>query len=1039
MMTEPEKQHSPPLELRLFGTFEARVQGEPLPPLRYRKELWLLALLALHHDRDVSRDWLASTFWPDNEESQARFYLRKSLSNLRNALGAEGVRLLSPTPRTLRLDLSNAFCDVRAFDNAIKQKDEGGRMKDEKKGIHPLREAVALYRGPLLMDCSDEWVIAEREARAQTYLAVLETLAQQALGEGSPADATRWLRLIIATDPYRESACAALMQALADCGDRAAVTQVYRDLRLLLRRDLNADPSPEIEQLYDRLRRQERTTAVVAAPVSQTETAARRHLPVPLTDLVGREEEQEAVVGWLSRRRLVTLTGPGGIGKTRLAIAAAEAALSQFPQGVWFVDLAAVTDPNLLASVVAKTLGIVEEKEKPPAETLQEQLAGQTLLLVLDNCEHLLEASAWLVSSLLSTCPELRILATSRQSLGVTGEQNYRVHGLSLPPPPLEAEDAGRWLGEKEPTALLEFAAARLFVERAIEADPAFRLSRRHLGAVTNIVRQLDGIPLAMEMAAARLRSLTVQEIETRLTDRLRLLTTGSRAARVRQQTLRATIDWSYDLLSEAERVLLRRLSVFVGGWTAEAAEAVCGNDERGMMIDELTTGVDIHHSSFIIHHSSFIIHHSYVPDLLMSLVEKSLVVCDTNTDETHYRMLETIREYARERLETSGEAWESRGRHLAFYQQLAARVRQHLGGSEDDVWLDRLDRAYENVRAALNWSRESDAPVEGLQMTRDLNSFWMSRGYLSEGRRYCAALLAHPGAQERTEARALFLCGAGWLAHHQNAYEEGRFYGEEALSICREQGTYRGISRALGLLCAVSAEQSDLEAARRFAEENLALRREEGTPMDIATGLNLLGEIVQLQGDFQAARSAVEEALALRREAGDQYLAAASLYTLGRVAYDEGDLAAARRNCEEALFLFQESGYTFWTSACAIQLGWIVLSQGRVSEAVRLCRAGLEAQREAKGIGYIVVGLECLSEAACRQEQWERAGCLYGAARGLQQHISGAPLAVERRNRERLEQALQRAITEESYRRHLAEGAAMRVEQALALALFDP
>ncbi|MES2465306.1 MAG: BTAD domain-containing putative transcriptional regulator, partial [Armatimonadota bacterium] len=377
------------LELCLFGTFDVRVRGSGLPPLRYRKELWLLALLALRQGREVPRDWLAATFWPDNDESKGLFYLRKALSNLRNALGEEAARLQSPTPRTVRLDLSNAFSDVLVFDAAV------ARVAKEPVQEEPLLEAVRLYRGPLLQDCPEEWALPERQNREQSYLSALEHLAALALSRADSAAAVRWLRLVVATDPYRESAACTLMQTLADKGDRAAVGQVYQDLRQRLRADLNTAPAPETEALYKQLsQREAQTPSQPAVPA-----AARpplRHLPVPLTDLIGRKNEIAEVSGWLERRRLVTLVGAGGVGKTRLSIAAADAALPRFVDGVWLVDLAPLTEAAFVPDAVGKALGIQGQPEagQSPEARLIEALGTRRVLLVLDNCEHLLDVCA---------------------------------------------------------------------------------------------------------------------------------------------------------------------------------------------------------------------------------------------------------------------------------------------------------------------------------------------------------------------------------------------------------------------------------------------------------------------------------------------------------------------------------------------------------------------------------------------------------------------------------------------------------------------
>jgi DNA-binding SARP family transcriptional activator len=343
------------LHIQLFGTGSVEIRGEAMPPLKYRKEFWLFAFLVLRSDREVARDELTALFWPDNDEELAHYYLRRSLSHLRRALGSQAYRLLAPSSRTLRLDLEEAFCDVAEFDRAT------ASSSDER-----LKEAIEWYRGPLLSGCQEEWIYPEREYRLQAYLEALDKLAQGAMDRGDPASATRWLRLTLATDAYRESAACSLMQALSESGDRAALQQVYQELRLRLHNDLNVTPAPETEALYQRLQKREALSTHRLSDFPASAPRSWRHLPVPLTDLVGREEEKEEVAGWLERSRLVTLLGSGGVGKTRLGIAVAEAVLPRFPDGVWFVDLSPLTEASLVPETTAKALGLSEQAGLSP-------------------------------------------------------------------------------------------------------------------------------------------------------------------------------------------------------------------------------------------------------------------------------------------------------------------------------------------------------------------------------------------------------------------------------------------------------------------------------------------------------------------------------------------------------------------------------------------------------------------------------------------------------------------------------------------------
>ena len=533
--TDPE---SPPLRLRLFGPFDARLGNHSLPRLRTRKEQWLLALLALRGPHAVDRGWLAGTLWPESSESGALGNLRRSLNNLRAALGREAARIVSPTPGSLALTGAGCEIDVAAFDDALASGDD-----------EALERAVGLYRGPLLEGCLEEWAVPERERREQAYLGARESLAARAAARGEWAEAARHGRAILAADPYRESALRELMEALDSGGDRTEALEAYRGFKRRLREEAAGEPSPETRALFERLR----PNAARPDPAR-----ASRRLPHPLTSLIGREGARRAVASALDESRLVTLTGIGGIGKTRLSIAVGGDCAGEDPNGVWFVDLSPLSDPALVPATVAAALGVRQPGD--PQEALAAFLEDKSLLLILDNCEHLSQACADLAQALLSRAHGLRMLATSRQPLGLPGETVW-------PVPPLAVES-----GDAEPSE-----AVRLFAERARQSGATGSLE--DVGAlIAGICRRLDGIPLAIELAATRARSLPLEEIARRLEDRFRLLAATGRAGPVRHQTLRAALDWSHDLLTDEEKTLLRRLSVFAGGWTLDAAEAVCAD-----------------------------------------------------------------------------------------------------------------------------------------------------------------------------------------------------------------------------------------------------------------------------------------------------------------------------------------------------------------------------------------------------------------------------------------------------------------------------
>ena len=510
------------------------------------------------------------------------------------------------------------------------------------------------------------------------------------------------------------------------------------------------------------------------------------NLPVQLTSFIGREREMAEAKRLLEATRLLTLTGPGGTGKTRLSLQLATDVLDAFPAGVWLVELAPLSDPALVPQTVASVLGVREQPGRPLVDTLIDYLRAKSILLVLDNCEHLIDACAQLATNLLSACPRIKILPSSREALGVAGETAYRVPSLSLP-------DARH----STPEALRQSEAVLLFVERAQAAQPHFALTAQNLSAVAQICQRLDGIPLALELAAARVRLFTVEQIAARLDDRFRLLTGGSRTALPRQQTLSALIDWSYDLLSEAEREALARFSVFSGGWMFESAEAVIGPETL---------------------------------DLLSHLVDKSLVVAEeiAQAGETRYRLLETIRQYARDKLFESGRVSTARDLHLAAYLQLAAQAEPMLEGTQMLGWLDRLEIELDNIRAALEWALERN-PETALQLAVSLTAFWRSRGYLTEGRRWLVESMTRLTALPHTEGeaarahlalRAKGLSAAGTMAFALGELNAARAWLDESAALARQIGEQRTLGGALGMLGLTVLWLGDAAATDAVIEE---------------------------------------------------------------------------------------------------------------------------------------------------------------------------------------------------------------------------
>lgn len=1008
------------LFIRLFGPPEFRVNGEPLPRMKTRKGLYILALLALRYDRDVERGWLAGTIWPENEEGAALTYLRQSLSDLRNALGDGATRLLSPTPRTLRLDLGGADVDLITFRQCLKRGDRAS-----------LEQAVSLYRGPLLEGWTEDWLLLEREGCTQSYLGALEMLAQQATqSEGSDsASAVRYLREIVAADPLRESACRALMQALAATHDYAALTQVYRTLRAVLRREVNAEPDTETQALFARLRAQARSHSVIPAPVgsgSKTERADSLpkvpggtprivSLPRPLSEFIGRNREVEGVKRTLIASRLVTLHGTGGVGKTRLSLRVAEELADDFPDGVRFVDLSPISDPALVPKTVAATLGIGELPGRPLTELVCDRLREWHFLLLLDNCEHLTDACAHFAAAVLRECPHVRILATSRQRLGIAGETVRRVPPLTLPDPRQLSDD-----DKNAASALMEYEAVRLFVERAQRVRPNLVLNPEMLRSIAILCRRLDGIPLAIELAAARMNALDPAQITARLKERFRLLSGGDRTAPDRQRTLRGTLDWSYDLLTPEEKVLLCRLSVFAGGWTLEATETVCaGSPQEGFPgLEEWE-----------------------VMDCLTGLADHSLVVVESENGEVRYRLLETVREYGKERLRERGDesSW-LRAKHRAYFLHLIQDVAPHLTGREQATWLDKLERDHDNFRAALDGCMEDgtqEAIRIGLQLSGDLHRFWVQRGHASEGyRRYVTLLSLDNGEPTSERGRALF--GAGILTRSLADFTAAREMLGEALTIYRQTGNLRAQASTLNVLSDIASTQGNHWGARTLLEEALPLCREVGHRPTEASILHNLGNICGQQGNFPESRTYHEQALALSQEIGDLAVEASILNSLGVVADLQKDFPAAKVWFEQALVRNRELGDSrqvvvnlYNLAAYAENLGDFAQAEDYFRQALLLSRE-LGASRSRRLIAYLLRGMA----KTLVIHSPERSARLFGASDFLMEVIGIPQDDEDHAEYKKIETALHAALSEQRYTTLWEEGRILSIEQAVSVAL---
>jgi len=748
-----------------------------------------------------------------------------------------------------------------------------------------------------------------------------------------------------------------------------------------------------------------------AFPAAEEPAGPPSNLPLQLTSFVGRAQSMAELAQRLERERLVTVTGPGGCGKTRLGIEVGRCLLPRFRDGVHLVELAPITEAEQVQHAVAVTLGVREDSRRPLAEALRLHLKNRHLLLVLDNCEHLVAASARLAEALLASCPGLRILATSRERLGVRGESLFPIAPLVTPEaaalPPLDE--------------LERIEAVHLFLDRARSADAGFALTADNAPVIAEICRRLDGIPLALELAAARVRALSPVEIARHLDDRFHLLTTGSRTVMPRHQTLGALIDWSFDYLSDQERSLFRRLAVFAGGWTLEAVEEVGAGD--GI---ERWTVLELH----------------------SALVEKSLIERDVQggrrTGQPRYRALETIRAYARARLEKAGEASTIRRRHRAYYAAMAAGASAHLVGPEQREWFERLEVEHDNLRAAISGALAPgpDQDVPGaLAIAAGLGRYWYGRGRWTEGRTLMKELLALPAAAPATAARAQALAWTGWIAHWQGDLEEARALNLESLAIRRALDDHMGISQSLNNLGAVAQERGEYAESYAYHEESLRLRRAEGNLRYQAVSLHNLGEVCFRMGRFEDARTFNEESLALRRQVGDLMGIADSLNALGMVATRMGDLAAARAFHEESLLSRQERDDPMGISESLHNLAAIDAREGRLERARASYAESLAIRRR---LGDRLNIADCLESiallaaragAAGRAGEAERAASLLGAVAALREEIESPAAPVRRGEIETAVTGLRTALGAAEFERAWERGRGLGLDSAIDLA----
>ncbi|HWI60372.1 MAG TPA: BTAD domain-containing putative transcriptional regulator [Symbiobacteriaceae bacterium] len=974
------------LRVKLLGTF-ALTTGDDPPfrvTLRDATTQALLKYLLVQRGQTVAQDALIELFWPGSEPEAGRASLQAAISHIRHALepaqGAAG-RFIVRQPPGYRFD-QGLDCDIdhERYLAWAQMAATRAAQQDWPGVLEAVQSAEALVTGDLLA-CEPyaDWAEAARTEFGRRRAALLDLALTAQMHLRRWHDVVNTARVAITADRLREGPYRHLMMAYGSLHEPALALSAYEECRSALSEELGLEPEPATKALRDEILHAERPSQ-----------AARHNLPTPVSSFIGREKDLTAVRQMLTGGRLVTLTGPGGCGKTRLALQVATGLVEQFPDGVWLVELAPLRLGEDIPYAIASAIGLLEELAGPIPQALTRHLAARRMLLVLDNCEHLVEPAAFLAESLLGAAAGLRVLTTSREPLCVGGEAVWRVQPFDLP-------DLDRLPALED---LAAFDGIRFFAERAVLGRPDFRLDEANAWTVASICCRLDGIPLALELAAARLRTLSEGEILARLGARFQLLTGGSRTALPRHQTLLALVDWSYQLLTEPERILWRRLAVFAGRFSLNAVITVC-------------------------RHSA--LEGEEMLDLLSRLADRSLVTAEYADGETVYRLLETMREFALTKLRASGEESMQRRSHRDWCMAIAAEANLHLIGPDRLRWIRYLGQYQEDLRAAMLWSRQQGEVETELQMVSDLTNYWASHPVWIHYE-WVSELLDLAGDRAAVRLRAKVLQGAGSLACLRGDCAAAIRRYSESLELRRQLGFPQGIANGLASLAFVALHQGDYERAAAWLDEALAL----GRNLVYGHPLIIRGMVALFQGHLDEAVPYLEEALKLQQELGDRSTTAHALLYLGLAALYRREAAAGAR-LGQALALFQGVGDESNTAWTLVNLGRLAQQQQDWAGAAAHYRNALMLYRKLYGVFKIGQAdcLEGLAGLAAALGNGTKAARLFGAAARIRAHC-GMPLPpVARAEYERMEAGVQ-----EAFAGARAEGWEMSLPEALDYAL---
>ena len=1013
------------LALHFLGPPQIQLNGTSIA-LERRKAVALLAYLAIEPGRH-SRASLSALLWPDQEQSKAYKNLRQTLWEIGQSMG-EG--WITANREAIGLDGdAEIWLDVREFESCLA---EGRRQTNVPLRLDLLAASTKLYRNHFLTGFSlkdaypfNDWGFTKSEDLRHQLAQALVMISDGYCEIGRAEQAIPYARRLITLDPLDESAHRQLMQVYMQAGQHSAALKQYQACEQLLRKELGVDPQPETRDLYKKIRKRDIKPTQAVRPAESTQ--APHNLPLQLSSFIGREKELKAIGKRITGNRLVTLVGAGGIGKTSLALQTGHKLLKDYPDGVWFIALDSLSDPALVTQTVASIFDIRERADSPLLELLTNALRTKNALLIFDNSEHLLDACAQLITQLLQTCPSLKILATSREPLGLAGEAILEIPSLAVP----EKKEASlEKLGENE--------AIRMFVERAALVQSAFQLTNENVQTIAMICRKVEGIPLAIELAAARVNFLQVGEILNQLEESFQVLSSQSRTTSPRHQTLQASMEWSWGLLDEQERLFLRQLSIFAGGWTLESAQAVCDGN---------------------------------VLELTSALVKKSLIVVQQTPRGTRYRFHEIVREYALRKLIEAGDQNTLHTWHLGYFMGLAERAEVELRGPSLVDWMERLNDERNNLRIALHWADQIDTEA-GLYLSSRLMRYWESAN-LPEGRRWLENFIHKPESKDFPLARAHALSTYSWLLTWLQQFDQAHTVAEESLALFRAAGNQQGeidvlisienmhqfkdefeIAVRVGKQAVALAQSLDdrwrlanaflylgwcyHDPKQRFGywEKAIRLYREVGDQITLANLLGLFGQFHILHGNFEQGEKCVDEALRLweanrRANVWDNPRVTKSL-----IASMKGEYELAETLLREVMVSAQERGNRMSYLWAQVRLGFVLLRSGNLTEARQVFEeTARDFGRDQYNIG-VVFSLEGMAEVYSVVGKPEHAARLIGWADIMRERIQDTRPEIEQANIDKIITACLAKIGEVAFSDAYEEGQKMSLDEAINYSL---